>query len=314
MRKNVKRIGGGLVVISIIMFGGVAACAETAPPDGVGLYYMLGPSDGNHFGHCFDPGSADDPIWNNEIHYLPTSLRTWNIAPAGGDTSTPITVNSAPEDGQPSGVQVNLWMQTNFSLNTFCGDNNEDANSPIVQFWEKLGRRYEADTTEGWKTMLMNTIVTALETSSRSVVRGYTADSLVSGLVREEVQQKIATLFQTEILRVTGAEYFCAPTFSRVGVNSNAPDCGNVEILLKDVDYTSPLIQDARDKKQAAIEEAAALVAQAKGQLEAANAQKELLNNPGWLELEKARILADACKESPSCTIVFGGSGIIATK
>jgi hypothetical protein len=267
---------------------------------------MKGPSDGNHFGHCYEPGSSTDYVWNNETVLLPASLRTWNMAAEGGDTTQPITVNSAPESGQPSGVQVNLWMQTNFTLNTNC---DGGASSPVVQFWEKVGRRYQANTDEGWKTMLQNTIVTALETSSRSVVRGYTADVLVSGTAREEVQDQIAALFQTEIRRVVGGEYFCSPTYDRHG-----GECGEVEVLLKDVDFSNPAIQQARDEKQAAIEAAAALVAEAQGKVEAAAKTGELYNTAAWVELEKARLQLEAvkaCAANPNCTVVLGGDGTI---
>ena len=71
---------------------------------------------------------------------LPNSLRTWNIAPQGtpgADSNAAIVVNSKPEADQPSGVQVSLWMQTNFALNTYCGANNRDHNAPLPQFWER---------------------------------------------------------------------------------------------------------------------------------------------------------------------------------
>lgn len=322
--KNWIKVIAASTVAGAIILGSLTACSSIAPPDEVGLYYMEGPSDGYHFSHCYDPGSTTSPEWNNSTVLLPNNLRTWNIAPQstpGADSNTPTTVNSKPEEGQPSGVQVNLWTQTNFTLNTLCGKDNNDANSPIVQFWEKIGRRYEADTKEGWKVMLSNTIVTALETSSRSVVRGYTADQLVSGLVREEVQTKIAELFQTEIKRVVGGEFFCSPVYDPRSLDKEKNVCGEVKLLLKDVDYANPGIQTARDEKQAAVEKAAAQVAAAQGQaqaavaeaqgkVDAANKLAELLNNPAWLEYQ--RILAlQACANNQNCTIVNGADGVI---
>ena len=300
------------VAAGALLVTSAAACASIAPPDEVGLYYMEGPSDGYKFDHCYDPGSSTSYEWNNSTVLLPNSLRTWNIAPQntpGADSNSPIVVNSKPEADQPSGVQVSLWMQTNFALNTYCGKDNNDANSPIVQFWEKIGRRYSANTVDGWKGMLSSTIVTALETSARSVVRGYTADVLVSGQQREEVQNKIAALFQDEIKRVSGGEFFCAPTFDR-----KAPEqkCGEVQILLKDVDYTNASIQAARDEKQAAVERAAALVAEAQGKVDAAAKTGSLYNNPAWVELEMAKIKLEqvkACASNPNCTVVITGAG-----
>lgn len=301
-----------LAAVAALSLTSLSACASIAPPDQVGLYYMVGPIDGNHFDHCFDPGSTTSASWNNDVILLPNSLRTWNIAPPntpGADSNTPITVNAAPQQDQPSGVQVNLWTQANFTLNTNCGKDDKDPNSPLVQWWEKIGRRYNAQTTEGWKAMLSNTIVTALETASRSVVRGYTADSLVSGVNREKVQSEISTLFQSEIKRVTGGDYFCSPTFDRHGT-----DCGEVQLLLKDVDYTNPAIQQARDEKQAAIEHAAALVAQAQGQVDAAAKIGSLYNNPAWVQYQIAQLHlqeVQECAKNPTCTVVLGTDNAI---
>lgn len=319
-----KRVG--IVLASLALLGGVTACSSIAPPDEVGMYYMEGPSDGYAFDHCYDPGTTTSYEWNNSTQLLPNSLRTWNIAVAGtpgADSNVPIVVNAKPEEGQPSGVQVSLWMQTNFSLNTFCGKKNDDKNSPIVQFWEKIGRRYYvADTTEGktewWKNMLSATIVTALETSGRSVARGYTADQLVSGQFREEAQAKIAALFQGEIKRVVGGEFFCSPTFDRRAIpeGADAPVCGEVQVLLKDVDYTNPAIQAARDEKQAAVEKAAAAVADAKGKVDAAAELSKLYQNAAWVELQKAQMElqeVQACAANPNCTIVIGSNGSIIT-
>jgi SPFH domain/Band 7 family protein len=307
MKRFIK--GLALVAIAFVGLSYLTACSSVAPNDEIGLYYMQGPFDGDRFDHCFDPGTTTSPVYNNRVVLLPTSLRTWNIAPDGGDSKTPITVNSAPQEGQPSGVQVNLWTQTNFVLNTNCGKDDKDANSPIVKFWTSIGNRYSADTQAGWDKMLQSTIVTALETASRSVVRQYTADSLVSGVNREEVQNKISALFQSEIQRVTGGNFFCSPTFNRT-----TTDCGEVQLLLKDVDYTNPAIQQARDEKQAAIEHATALVAQAQGQVDAAAKVGSLYNNPSWVALQEAQLKlqeVQECAKNPNCTIVVGSDQVM---
>jgi len=280
------------------------ACSEIAPPDQVGLYYMEGQSDGYKFGHCVEPGSSDDWLANNSIVWLPTNLRTWNIAAKGGDTDKPVTVQSAPEKDQPSGVQVNVWSQTNFMLNTSCASGKD---SPAVQWWERIGRRYAADTDEGWKNMLYATVVPALETALRNVVRGYNADPLVAGTVLADVQTKVSDAFQVELKRLVGADFFCGPTFDRA-----SGKCPPVQVLVKDVDYTDPGIQAARNEKQAAIEKAAAAVAEAEGKVRAAAAQSALYQNQAWIELEKAKIelaKVEACAKNPNCTIILGSSG-----
>ena len=298
-----------LAALGATVLLGTAACAEIAEPDQVGLYYAEGQIDGYKFDHCIGPGESDDALWNNSVVWLPTNLRTWNIAPEGGDSRTPITVASKPEPNQPSGVQVNVWSQTNLMLNTNCSDGN----SVLVQWWEKLGRRYEADTETGWRTMLLNTVVPALEKAERTVLRGYSADALVAGTVLPEVQEKVSDEFALELKRLSGGEYFCGPTFTR-GSNT----CPPVEVVIKDVDYTDAGIQQARNEKQKAIEQAAALVAEAEGKVKAAAAQNELYQNTAWVELEKARIslaAVQACAQNPNCTVVVGSSGtIVSTK
>lgn len=285
----------------------LSACA-IAPPDGVGLYYMEGSSDGYRFDHCIEPGASDDGTWNNSVVFLPTNLRTWNIAPTSTDTRTPITVASKPEPNQPSGVQVNVWAQVNLMLNTNCEGGK---NSVIVQFWEKIGRRYKADNDAGWKDMLLNTVVPALEKATRVVVRNYSADPLVAGTNLPEIQEGIAREFSSELARVTGGPFFCGPNFNRV-----KKDCPQVQVLVKDVDYSDPGIQEARNKKQQALETASALVAEAEGKLRAANAQQQLYDNPAWVQLEKAKVqleIAKACGQNPNCHMIMGADGTIIT-
>jgi hypothetical protein len=291
------------VLLAAAALAGFSACV-IAPPDGIGLYYMEGSSDGYHFGRCIEPGVSGPGEWNNSVVYLPINLRTWNIAPNGGD----ITVASKPEANQPSGVQVNVWPQVNLMLNSNCEGGKD---SIVVQFWEKIGRRYRADTEEGWKTMLLNTVVPALEKSVRVVARNYSADPLVAGTNLPEIQDAIAKEFSSELARVTGAPFFCGPTFNRATKN-----CPAVQVLVKDVDYADPGIQKARNEKQKALETAQALVAEAEGKLRAASAQEALYDNPAWVQLEKARIqleIAKACGQNPNCHMVMGADGTIIT-
>lgn len=305
MRKAILAIAA---LSGVLLF--TSGCSVIADPDKVGLYYMEGQSDGYKFGHCISPGDSDDAEWNNSVVWLPDNLRTWNIASTGGDTNVPITVASKPEPNQPSGVQVNVWSQTNLRLNTTC----KDKDSVVVKFWETIGRRYKADTDEGWKMMLLNTVVPALEKAKRTVVRNYSADSLVAGTVLVDVQTNVSTEFTNELKRLTGGDFFCGPTFQRGSTN-----CPPVEVIVKDVDYADPGIQEARNNKQKALEQAAAQVATAEGQVRAAAAQSELYKNVAWVELEKARLQLEAvkaCAANPNCTVVLGANAntLIQTK
>jgi len=302
----VKKKVLAIVAAAALLLTGTTACAEIADFDKVGLWYAQGQSDGNTFDHCVKPGVSDDVSVNDHVYWLPNSLRTWNVAPSGGDTDKPLTIVAKPEPGQATGLEVNVWPQVNFMLNTFCGTDERDGNSPLVQWWQKLGSRYEADGFDGWKAMLLNTVVPALE-KAKNTLRNYTADQLVTGVAFAEAEAQFAQVFSSELERVSGGDFFCGPDFDRA-VNN----CSQVAILLKDADYADPGVQAARNDKQKALEQAAANVAQAQGQVQAAEAQKLLYQNPAWVQLQLAQKqleIAQACAASSKCTMVLDSSG-----
>lgn len=286
----------------------------------VGLYYMQGSSDGNQFGHCTKPGQTDDYEYNNEIIYLPTSLRTWTINNnQDADSKDAIIVSAAPQEGQPSGVQVKVWSQTKFFLNTFCDDDG----GVVKEFWEKVGRRYGANTEDGWRRMLNDILVPTLQKVTKDVIRTYGADPLVGNIdgVQGKAQTAIATQFATELNRMAGGNFFCGPSFVRT-----KGECPAVEFLIIDVDYADDGIQAARNEKQKAVEEAAAklaraqgeaaaLVAEAKGKADAAKELAKLYATPGWIKLQEAIIaqqaLIEACKVAKECRLVVGADGTL---
>lgn len=296
----------------------LAGCTSTTDPDVVGLYYMQGSLDGNEFDHCTVPSKTDDYEWNNQIIYLPASLRTWTINNnADADSKTPIIVSAAPEANQPSGVQVKVWSQTKFFLNTFC----DSSGGVLKPFWENVGRRYAADTPEGWNRMLNDLFVPTLQKVTRDVIRLYVADKLVGNIdgVQTTAQAAIATAFAAELNRMAGDKYFCGPSFSRA-----SKECPAVEFSIIDVEFADDGIQAARNEKQKAVEEAAAklaraqgeaaaLVAEAKGKADAAKELATLYATPGWVALQKEIIqqqaLIEACKAAKECRLIVGADG-----
>ena len=162
-----------LLIVALLALPVLSACSEIAAPDAVGLYYAQGQSDGNKFDHCMKPGQVDDAVWNNSVYYVPNNVRTWNVAPSGGDTNQALVVTAKPDAGQQSGLEVLVYTQTNFKLNTYCGTDDKDPNSPVVQWWQNLGDRYDADTQQGWLNMLNNTVVPALEKAKNTTRYGY---------------------------------------------------------------------------------------------------------------------------------------------
>lgn len=295
----------------------LTGCTSTTDPDQVGLYYMQGSLDGNEFDHCTKPGQTDDYEWNNQIIFLPTSVRTWTINETDqADSRDPIVVSAKPAESQPSGVQVKVWSQTKFALNTYC----DDRGGVVKEFWEKTGRRYAADTDNGWRAMLLDNLVPALQKVTRDVVRSYEADKLIGNIdgAQALAQTEVAKLFAAELNRLAGGPYFCGPSFSR-----NSSECPAVEFAILNVEYADDGIQAARNEKQKALEEAAAkvvraqgeaqaLLAEATGKVDAANKIKELYNNPAWVKLQLAQMDLEAikaCGANPNCKMVIGADG-----
>lgn len=304
-----------MLVAGALALSGCATVSDN--PDDVGLYYLMGSSDGNKFDACIDPGATGDAEWNNKVVWIPTNLRSWNIAHDSGDSNQPTVVSTKPEPGQPSGVQVTVWSNTSFYLNTFC-----DAKGGVLKdWWEKIGRRYQADTPEGWVKMLNATLVPSLNKATQDVVRSYGSDELVGNIggVRAEAQAKISLAFTAELKRLTGGDYFCGPKFNRL-----TGECPQIEMIVVDVDFADEGIQQARNEKQKAVElaaaklataqgEAAALLAEAKGKADAAAQLNKLYANPNWVRLQdtilKTQALIKACEAAKECKLVVGADG-----
>lgn len=321
MSNRVKATATAVVLGTALMFG-ATACGEITEPDKVGLFYMEGSSDGYKFDHCTEPGKVDDWVANNSVVFLPTGRRSWLIDDvANADSKDLVTVAAAPNKDQPSGVQVDVSSQTGFVLNTYC---NADG-GVIRHFWESMGRANNADTDTGWLKVLDKTLVPALKSVIRSVIRKYDADALVADKegIQATVQKEIADKLALEINRLAGGEFFCGPEDDR-----NNPDCPPVQFTLIQVELHDKGVLEARNKKQIAVEEAAAilakaqgeaaaLVAQAQGESDAAAKLKALYSTPGWLELRRtitnANALIEACKVAKDCSIIVGSNGQIFT-
>lgn len=315
----------GAVILAFAVLFGASACAEITEPDSIGLYYNEGSTDGYTFDHCMEPGKADDAMWNNSIVYLPISLRTFVVDDAEGSDLTELLVASTqPQPGQPSGVEVEVSTKTNFYLNTFC-----DKDGGVVKvFWEKMGRRHKANTPEGWRSMLLKELVPIEKAIIKDEMRKYPADSLVANVLvegsttmtmRAQAQVNIAERLAAEFNRVAGGNFFCGPSFDRT-----KPACPPLELLVIDVDYKDKNIKAARNNKQVAVEQAAAdlakaegaakaLEAEAKGKASAARELAKLYATPGWVDLQKqiiqAQALIDACKAAKECVLVAGSNG-----
>lgn len=305
----------GVIAVTVagIVLATSAGCDYIHPEaDEVGLKYKTGSQDGAQFDKCIDPGKTETVV-NDTIYKVPNNLRTWKISDVKdgtADSTDPIVVSSLPEENQPSGVQVNVWSQTNLRLNTNCDDDPNFKGGTLRRWWETIGHNNGgADTPDGWKKMMANFIVTSLTKATKDVIRSYDADDLVAnkGGIYTDVQAKISAAFASELKRLTGGDFFCGPTFVR-GKNA----CPAVELIVLDVDYNDPGIQDARNNKQKAIEQAAADLATATGQVNAANKLKELYANPAWVAIKLAELKVaqtTECAKTGKCVVVMDETG-----
>lgn len=315
MKRRAKiALSVGLAASMLFLTG----CSEIAEPDNIGLYYMVGQSDGNEFGECIEPGQTGPGLWNNEVYWLPTSLRNWLIDDVDkADDKDPLIVAAAPQEGQPSGIAVRLNVQATFMLNTFC----DPEGGVIKDFWEKIGRRYGADTPEGWNEMLAKTFSTTLKSIAKDEARKFNADDLVANKdgVQGKVLEAISKEFSVQVNRLAGGPFFCGPSFNRA-----SKECPNVELQMIGIELADKGLQDARNEKQRQLELAAAklaeaqgtanaLVAEAQGKADAAAKLNVLYNTPGWVALQKqieaGKALIEACKAAKECRLIVGTDG-----
>lgn len=312
----------GTLSIGALLVTTAAACSTTAEPDYLVIQYDKGANGGLKFKDCIEPSRKGPGVVNDQNVVLPVNLRTWYIKADGtGDSKTPITTGTKPDDpvkdsagnittpSQP-GPDVDLWTQADFYLNTDC---TGGATSPIVQFWEKTGRRYHVSkqgsdddisdyfNLDNFRTMLQNTLVAAEEKAARTSSRQYDADDLDTntGGVWAKLEALMSTTFTTELTtKLGGANYFCGAQFQRgadgkpvdVKWDEQIPDstqptgyktvqqhgtCPPVHISIQDVGYHNQEIATARASAYAAQQNARAAAINAQSQLDTANKLKQ---------------------------------------
>lgn len=290
---------------------GVGGCSTRPAADEMYLYYTNGSVDTKKFQECVAPNGKGPWQANNDIFALPTSLRTWNIRPTGGDTNQPIKSSSKPDGSQP-GPEVVVYVTAEFYLNTNCDGKSK---SPVVQFWEQTGRRYGVSSNagefnqDGWNRMLLNTLVPAEEKAIREVTRNYSADELDANAngIWKQMETALGTTFLTELKAKTGGDYFCGPGYDRA-----KPDCPPVRISITDVNFADQGIAEARARVFKAEQEAKAALVAAQSQVDVANKLATASKNPDYIkirELETWLAGVQACAANPNCTTFVGQPG-----
>lgn len=322
----------GLVAATMFTATG---CATRAASDKIILYYSDGAGDNNQFKECIKPGGSGSYPIDDAIYALPTSQRTWNIRPTGGDSKDPITSGSKPSaDGQP-GPSVSIYATADFYLNVDCTGGKS---SPVVQFWERTGKRYGiSDNGENgfdskkWNVMLMNTLVPAEEKALREQTMRYLADEMDAnvGGVWAKIEAQLGATFMAELKAKLGGEFFCGTGYAggkkttwdetvvgEDGVTSTRKaegTCPPIRVSISDINFTDSGIAEARNRVYKAKADAEAALIAARAEVDKAALLSKAANDPAYLKLKEIEAqleAAKACAANPNCTLVIGADGV----
>lgn len=316
------------LIAGLLMVAGLSGCSTRPPVDEVWLYYSNGSVDKKEFKQCIDPNTKGPWQANNDTFALPTSLRTWNVAPAGGDTDQPTVVGSEPDANGQAGPQVAIWSTVEFYLNTNCGD-GADKNSPVVKFWEQTGSRKDWKLSDesanfsidNWRKVLQNTLVAVQTKAMQRVARLYNADEMDTNLLADPtkkpeerdvwklMENEMQAEFAEQLRAKVGGDYFCG-----VGYNRSTGECPPVRISITDINYADANLQAKRAEVRAAAEEAKKRLIEAQSQTAVARELTKSANSPQYVrlkELETQLAIAQACAQAPNCTMVVpNGTGV----
>lgn len=218
-----------LALVTALALPAATACATRPAPNVMMLYYAAGNLENRQFVQCIHPGTDGKYAIDDEIFTILADRRTWNVAPEGGDSNTPYTSGTAyGSDGQP-GPAVKTWVASDFWINTDCTGGKD---SPVVRFWEDLGRSkgISVDNDEygwvpdKWRELLQSTLVVVQQKVIAEGTRWYLADDLDSNGhgERAEMEKRIGPLFQAELRAKLGGNYFCGAGF-RIDSGTHRP-------------------------------------------------------------------------------------------
>lgn len=332
MKKNVRRaLGASLIAAAVVGVSG--ACSVTPEPDVMVLRYTGGSRDGSHFKSCLDGGKRGDGVVNDTDITLMTSERTWNITRKGqgGDSEDGIVVNTKKDASGNSGARVRVFLKVDFFLNTTCTQNKDgswDKNSPVVKWWETVGRRYEADVDSGqtpaeqskdtgWVNSLKANLVPVEQRAVQDSARQYTSDDLDTGANGSwEAMEKLVSDTLSKDLNANGG-FYCGPGYDRTDPSKGCPP---LRVNVTDIELADGNVAQQRADLTAAEIEAKARVTRANAALAEAKILAQINNNPNYVRIKEletqvqlAQIqlqIAQACAGgNGNCTIVQGGNG-----
>lgn len=340
-----------VTAVAVLAVGMQTGCSATRPEaNEIKLYYMAGSGDDRVFRQCIAPGTAGPPEYDNDVFTLPIDARTWNVLPdKGADSNTPLLVGSAPAKDGSSGPQVAVWYTTDFYLNWDCGfDQTKKLSgqkgaetSPVVQFWEKVGRSAQLSNNNGdfdqgkWADMLRTRLATVERDVIQQQTKLYDAATLKDNLgdTYERMEAALGPAFQEKLQEKLGGQFFCGGefdggkqvTWQDPVLNANGQPqmdpvtrlpvtqpktgtCPPVRIDITNIDLASPQAQAAADAAYVAAQQAKA--AQVKADSDQAVAK--LATDPNVMklrEMDNEKEIAEACAQGANCTLIQGVDG-----
>lgn len=205
----------------------LAGCTyDSTQSDEVSCAYGGGPFESPQLKEELDPGSGRSfiGVFDDTYHY-PTSQRTYDISGNVGEGDEPSRADLiyAPSADD---IRMEIGMIVRFKLNT----------NIVCDFHEQVGRKYDAWTDEGWRTMLRETFRRPLERSIQETVRRNEGRSLYSNAdLLIEVERQIGTGLKDNINRTLGADYFCGPGFKH-----GEEACPEFEVTLTHLQPSDP--------------------------------------------------------------------------
>jgi hypothetical protein len=322
LNKSLRRAVLGLVTVGIVVTA--TACGTAVEPDVMAFKYSGGSQEGAKFDKCYTAGQVADPVINDTNIYVLASERTWRIAnDDAADSKEAIEVGTKPDASGNPGAKVKVFLKADFFLNTNCDDPDGDgplkaANSPLIQWWETVGRRYGADVDpeaepadqskdEGWANSLKATLVPVEQRALQDSGRNYSADDLDSGAngswaaMETNIEDQL-----TKELNKNG-NFYCGPGFDR----GNPSNCPPIRVTITDVFLSNPEVAAAREAVAAAELKAKANKIAAESKLAEARILADAAKiNTAFVQLEIEKIKlqqVEACAKNEHCTVILGG-------
>lgn len=296
-----------VLIVTLIM---VFAAWGSVKGNEIGLHYNGGPLEGDSYERIIGPGSGAQFLGpSDRLVTLPIDNRSY-ITCAGdqvdGETCDGPDIIAATKGG----AEMRFRIGASFVINS-----SDDVVRP---FYEKVCRKFDCDTGDGWDKMLQARFRGPIEQAIQSTVRKYTVDQLFAGVnpdgeatdILEQVQADIAADLKENINSFVGGDYFCGPAFDR----ENPDVCPDFEFQITDAVPVDENVRNAFAQNLASAQDvitaqnrADADVAEAEGQRRAQEALAGLYTDPGYIAYLQALALQECAKNS-NCTLIMGDS------